>query len=379
VDTSTAGTSALKTVAGPWRVEVTLVDLVGKVREPIATELDWQHEPLGAPVRVSLVGQPVWPYMPANAKLWERSLGDSDLAAALNGLGAGNGLAVVEYLVENGTSEDVNVFLFVAPPQAGSVVASTTYVDRSPVLEYLKGGKVIPNVKCEFFRILSSGFFECSGSGGWTKPSPKDKEDSSGWDASAYFIDGVRVFREVTTIDELSPCAGCATTLPGSIQAGREFTIKAGQRYHVMMVAEDLHFLAPPAASGAIFMEALAPTGGTVPITHTLGEVWGQCTSWASPVTALGPPPPPPPPPDDKCVAQTKFQRYQALKSARLKFAYDQLDLKLRTRPAVTAGLVMPEYEKDDDSNKSQTLPDWATCEGTLAGTTCIATAGAFP
>jgi hypothetical protein len=78
-------------------------------------------------------------------------------------------------------------------------------------------------------------------------------------------------------------------------------------------------------------------------------------------------------------VAQTKFQRYQALKSARLKFAPDTLDLKLRTRPAVTAGLVMPEYEKDDQSNKSQTLPDWATCEGVLAGTTCTATAGAFP
>jgi hypothetical protein len=376
VTTASAGGLPLKTRAGVWRVEVTLVDAVARTRPPVATEMDWQHEPLGAPIFVALVGQPTASFLQP-VSLFGMTLTNDSLAVKvgdlLQGVAAGQGRAVVEYVFENNTSEDTNVFLFTPPAAPGSVTATRTYADRSPLISLLT--PLIKKPACALdlgskFRI-APGPVVCSGTGGWSAPAPKDGDVSGGMpDPSVGFVDGVRVWEEVPGGGvEVAACAGCATSYQDGpvLRPGQEFTLKAGKRYHVVLVVNDLAFLRPAVGGGVsvTFGDFVAPKGGTVKVSGAVGEDWGECTQ-VDPDLGL-------------CSSQVKYTRYQAIKQARVQIGPSALSIDARARPATTGTLAVTPQLAATGPITSGPQATWQVCEGTLIGDNCAVTPGAFP
>jgi hypothetical protein len=96
-----------------------------------------------------------------------------------------------------------------------------------------------------------------------------------------------------------------------------------------------------------------------------VGEDWGECTQ-VDPDLGL-------------CSSQVKYTRYQAIKQASVLIKQDALTIDARARPATTGTLAVTPQLAATGPIKSGPSQTWQICEGTLIGSTCAVTPGAFP
>jgi hypothetical protein len=344
VNETTAPGLNLATTWGTYHVIVTVTDNVGNTQFTSSGQMDWIHQPLGAPVKATVqttikAGLPV---------LSTIALTADNVAAVMNGLTAGSGLGVMAVAVENGNPVGVNL-TFATPEPSTPATASLTVKDRSPrVTTAFIPYPAYTAASCAHqaggtFRIdvLNPISITCNGAG-FTKPNPENDQTTTAPTVSG-FIDGVRVYeQDGLDLVEQFPVGG-------EYLMGPRLNETDPRTWIVLLVVNDLNFL-KPAKTGitGTVAEFVAPTAsGTKKVTGYLLEDWGRCLSVD--IDTL------------RCDSNERMKRYRVTTAASVSAAPGSLILNAMSRPGTNGGTSHQTDNWMNNSVKSTTPISWSS------------------